>query len=282
MTEGERWTREALVELRAGRFRPRAWRSLIAGSLVRARQQRQARRRAHRQALLLAAAGVTAWIMVGLTGRPLLALAGACWWLLIALMLDWHLGMLERIDGTPLGGVGIPNLLSLLRLAAVPTLPILSPNLLAVVLLGAGALDVLDGLLARARNEATRLGFWLDGVADGILLSTAALVLARLELFPDWTAAAVLARFAVPWLLIAAAAFALDQIPSTGRAAVSGRPAGVALLAGLVLAALGLPGGTPLAAAGAAAGVAAFAATFFLRIWRHGIDPAGFRIEGKR
>jgi hypothetical protein len=124
VTEGERWTREALAELRADGFRPGAWRRFIARSRVRAREQRQARGREHRQTLLLAAIGVVAWSAVGLSGRPLLALIGVGWWLLVWLMLDWHLGLLERPDGTPLASLGPANALTLLRLAVVPALPL--------------------------------------------------------------------------------------------------------------------------------------------------------------
>lgn len=269
MTAGERWTREALADLRGEGFRLGAWRRFVARSLVRAREQRQARTRQHRQTLALAGTGFAAWSAVGLAGNPLLALAGAGWWLLITLMLDWHLGLVERRDGTSLDGIGLANVLSLLRLAAVPAFPILPPRLLAAALVAAGALDVLDGRLARARNEATRLGFWLDGVADGVLLSTAALALLQLRLLPAWAAAAVLARFALAWLAIAAASFALAQVPSR-EGAVSGRPAGVVLLVGLVLTGLGSPGGTILVAAGAGAGLAAFAATAVLRLARGG------------
>lgn len=236
-------------------------------SLVRAREQRRVRGRQHRQTLALATIGVGGWSAVVLAGRLELALVGAGWWLLVSLMLDWHLGLVERPDGAPLAGLGAANVLSLLRLAAVPALPALDPRLLAAALGAAGALDVLDGRLARARNEVTRLGFWLDGAADGVLLGTAALVLASQGRLPTWAAGIVLARFALPWLGIATVSFVRAQVPGRGDA-VSGKPTGVALFSGLVLCGLGFPGGPAFVVAGAGFGLATLAATGALRLAR--------------
>jgi cardiolipin synthase len=81
-----------------------------------------------------------------------------------------------------------PNLLTLLRIC-------LAPFLVAAILerryelslglfLAAGLTDALDGALARALKQRTRLGQYLDPVADKLLLSTLFLVLTHMGLIP--------------------------------------------------------------------------------------------------
>src|SRR5262249_59472022 len=123
---------------------------------------------------------------------PWLALAGTGWWLLAIAMVDWHLGMLEDESGRPLRWLGLPNLLSLARAAIVPVLLVAAPALLSALLILAGATDAIDGRLARARGEETRLGLWLDGGADALMLSAAAVGAARHDLLLWWAAALLL------------------------------------------------------------------------------------------
>lgn len=260
MTDGERWARELLAELGSARYRPRAWLRFLARSFARAAERRRERRREHRQALVLGVAGLCAWGAVAAAGRPALALAGIGWWSLVVLMLDWHLGMLERRDGSPLGGLGPGNVLSLLRIGLVPALPALSPALLAAALLTAGVVDVVDGRLARARNEVSRLGFWLDGAGDSFVLGVGALAAAQAGLLPAWVAALVVARYVVLWAALALAYFVRSEALA-GDGVVSGRVPGSVLVTGLALAALDLPGGTALVAVGAAGALATLAAT---------------------
>lgn len=260
MTEGERWARELLRELRFARYAPRAWALFLARSFARAREQRQAHGKAHRQAIALGIAGLAPWATLALAGRPSAAAAGAAWWLAVMLMLDWHLGMLERPDGRPLRGLGTANRLSLLRLWVVPALPLLPPEAIASALVLAGLTDIVDGRLARLRGETTRLGVWLDGAADTSFVLVAALAL---EL-PVWAAVVIVARCALPWLGLAIFYFVRGG-PPRSDGYVSGRIPGVVLLAGLVLAALGIGGGAVLAAAGALGGIGTLAASLVLR-----------------
>jgi CDP-diacylglycerol--glycerol-3-phosphate 3-phosphatidyltransferase/cardiolipin synthase len=270
VTEGERWTRELLAELRAARFSPAAWRRFFARSLERSRERRAERGRAHRQALVLGAAGLAGWTAVGLAGAPALGAAGGVWWLAVVVMLDWHLGLLERPDGTPLRGLGAANVLSLARAGLVPALFWLSPSALAAALVALAAADVADGGLARARGEASRLGLWLDPAVDTVTLLAAALVLDRAGALPGWATVAVAVRATVPWLAVAAIALARAELPRAGRY-LSGRLPGLVLLTGLVLAALGRPEGAPLAAAGALAALATFGVSAVAAVAR----PAG-------
>ena len=81
-----------------------------------------------------------------------------------------------------------PNLLTLLRLCFIPFVvsSILEghyePALWLFVV--AGISDALDGLLARSLGQRTKLGEYLDPVADKLLLSTLFLVLSVTHLIP--------------------------------------------------------------------------------------------------
>ena len=79
-----------------------------------------------------------------------------------------------------------PNLLTLLRLFIVPYLviEILDSHyrLAFALFLLAGVSDVLDGLAARLLSQSTRLGQYLDPIADKLLLSTLFLVLTHVGL----------------------------------------------------------------------------------------------------
>lgn len=260
MTAGEAWTRDVLRELRAKGYGLRAWARFFDSAFERARTVRHERRREHRQALLIGTVGFAAWIAVA-PFRPWLALAGALWWLLVTVMLDWHLGMLEDEHGRPRRQVGLPNLLSLARLAVAPALPIVSPAVFAAILIPVGITDGIDGRLARARGETTRLGTWLDGGADGLMLSAAAVGAARDGLLPWWAAALVLGRHACQWLVVAVAYFVCVNLPQPGGGVFSAKAAGFALFTGLAFAALRLPGGLLLVSAGAAGGIATFGLT---------------------
>lgn len=55
------------------------------------------------------------------------------------------------------------------------------------VFITASASDALDGYLARHCNQGTKLGAWLDPIADKFLLLTALLVLSLVEWGPKWS-----------------------------------------------------------------------------------------------
>ena len=259
-TEGELWAEELLRELGRSRFKPAAWARFLEDSFARARRNRRERVRAQRQVLALGAVGLGAWVGLAASGRPLLATVAAGWWVLVLLMVDWHLGMLERPDGSRLAGLGVANTLTLLRAGAIPLLPALPPTALGLAVLAAGLSDVADGFLARSRAEASRLGAWLDGAVDGILLSVAAVAAADRALLPVWVAALIVSRYLLPWLAIAGVYFATAGAPRR-EGYVSGRAPGVVLVVGLALAAWGVPEAAFVAAAGALGGLATCGAT---------------------
>src|SRR5919112_6099165 len=91
----------------------------------------------------------------------------------------------------------LPNALSLLRLFMVPVVVALllagSDGLAAAFFVLAAATDFLDGKLAR-RAGPTRLGRILDPVADRLMLSSVAVVLAVRGIMPAWAVAILVGR----------------------------------------------------------------------------------------
>ncbi|HKX28312.1 MAG TPA: CDP-diacylglycerol--glycerol-3-phosphate 3-phosphatidyltransferase [Blastocatellia bacterium] len=113
-----------------------------------------------------------------------------------------------------------PNLLTLLRIFIVPLLVVvlltrfsedwvgLPQHIAGVSLfLIAAWTDVLDGWLARRRQQVSRLGILLDPIADKLLISAAFISLVENRLAPAWAVVIVVGReFAVSGLRSIAAA----------------------------------------------------------------------------
>jgi hypothetical protein len=164
MTEGEAWTRDQLERLLAARFRPPAIGRFLIASQRRANDVRRLRPELARREAAWAATGAGAWLLFAAAHvepfrRRLRSGLGG--WAVTVLMLDWHLGMLETVDGRPrnLGPADAATLLRAWLIPAIAERP--SPRLCATGL----ATDVLDGRLARATHP-TRLGRDLEGLVD--------------------------------------------------------------------------------------------------------------------
>jgi CDP-diacylglycerol---glycerol-3-phosphate 3-phosphatidyltransferase len=150
--------------------------------------------------------------------------------------------------------VNLPNYLSLARIFLVPLLVVvlLAPisedwfgaqrYALAIgIFLAASLTDILDGHLARRRNQVSKLGALLDPIADKLLVSAALIVLVEKHLAPAWAVAIILGReFAVT---------GLRSIAATEGLVISAQKAGkikmwaqcVAIVSLLVAAANGTP-----------------------------------------
>ena len=91
----------------------------------------------------------------------------------------------------------VPNALSLLRLFMVPVVVALllggADGLAAALFVLAALTDFLDGRIAR-RAGPTQLGRILDPVADRLMLSSVAVVLAIRGLLPAWAVAILVGR----------------------------------------------------------------------------------------
>lgn len=93
----------------------------------------------------------------------------------------------------------IPNALSALRLLAIPVFMWLlldrgSEFLALGVLVVAGISDWLDGRLARAWNQTSRVGRILDPLADRLYILAALAGLTIREIIPWWLAAVIVGR----------------------------------------------------------------------------------------
>ncbi len=108
-----------------------------------------------------------------------------------------------------------PNLLTLLRLFIIPFLVIAVLDgrygqAFALFVL-AGFSDGLDGLAARLTRQYTRLGLYLDPIADKLLLSTLFVVLTHVGLVPLYVTVLVFSRD-LGILLIATLLFATGTL----------------------------------------------------------------------
>ena len=111
----------------------------------------------------------------------------------------------------------LPNVLSAARLALAPYLFFVlwrrEYGIALAVCLLAGLTDAFDGLAARKWNASSRLGAYLDPIADKVLLSGAFLTLALDGAIEKWVAILVLGRDALI-LILAAGAFLFTKIRS--------------------------------------------------------------------
>jgi len=92
----------------------------------------------------------------------------------------------------------VPNLLTLTRLFIIPFLVITILDrrfhLAFALFVVAGVSDGFDGLMARLLSQRTRLGQYLDPIADKLLLSTLFLVLTHVALVPRYVTVLVFSR----------------------------------------------------------------------------------------
>lgn len=93
---------------------------------------------------------------------------------------------------------GVPNALTFLRLFSVPFFlwAVLEGLYLqaAFLLAGAGITDVLDGYIARRFHQQTKLGAFIDPMADKILGATCYISFSLKGLVPAWLGALVFTR----------------------------------------------------------------------------------------
>jgi cardiolipin synthase len=94
--------------------------------------------------------------------------------------------------------MGLANWLTVLRILLIPVFVTLlvyrqrGPAL--AVFLAAALTDLLDGYVARQRGSQSRLGAFLDPMADKLLLVSSFVTLTWLKALPFWIAAVVISR----------------------------------------------------------------------------------------
>jgi cardiolipin synthase (CMP-forming) len=117
--------------------------------------------------------------------------------------------------------VNLPNTITMVRILCVPVFI----NLLiydrfgyaSAVFFAAAVSDGLDGLIARVCNQRTRLGMYLDPLADKLLLTSAFMTLSILRQVPIWLTTIVVSRdliVALGTLLLHVLSFHVDILPS--------------------------------------------------------------------
>jgi cardiolipin synthase (CMP-forming) len=133
----------------------------------------------------------------------------------------------------------VPNALTLLRLFMVPVVVTLllagSDGLAAAFFVLAALTDFLDGKLAR-RAGPTRLGQILDPVADRLMLSSVAVVLAIRGLLPVWAVAILVGRDLLALLgsLVVGSKIRVNRVGKAATAVLMGAVALVVISPGVV------------------------------------------------
>jgi len=94
--------------------------------------------------------------------------------------------------------MNIPNSLTILRILLIPVyigfMTYGQYGFALASLLLAGVTDAIDGPIARRMNQRTRLGTFLDPLADKLLLTSGFVSLSMLHLVPSWVVILVVSR----------------------------------------------------------------------------------------
>ena len=92
----------------------------------------------------------------------------------------------------------IPNIITMIRILLTPifVIYIINDQLLSglVILVICGVSDGLDGFIARAFKQKSRLGSFLDPLADKIILVSAFIALSIRGFLPSWLSVSVISR----------------------------------------------------------------------------------------
>lgn len=94
--------------------------------------------------------------------------------------------------------MNLPNLITLIRLALIPVFLVLWWTHFyisaTIVFFIASVTDILDGHLARTRNQQTKLGALLDPLVDKILVTTGLIMLVEMNIIPGWAVVLIISR----------------------------------------------------------------------------------------
>lgn len=146
----------------------------------------------------------------------------------------------------------LPNLLGLSRILATPVVAGLllmgfaGSGLLAFVIFAVASLtDFVDGRIARARNEVTPLGVFMDLTADKVLVAGVLVAMVDVALLPTWMVALLIIRELVVQgvRLVAASASVVMPAGTLGK----GKTFATLLGMGLLMLAFDTQTGGPLA-----------------------------------
>ncbi len=114
----------------------------------------------------------------------------------------------ETRRGQPLRPLTIPNLVGYARLAGIPVFLYLALRsddgrtaTSSILFLAISGADYLDGFLARATGQYSRMGALLDPVIDRLTILAGIVVTWKFELLPRWALAVLAAREVVTLVL---------------------------------------------------------------------------------
>lgn len=92
----------------------------------------------------------------------------------------------------------VPNLLSILRIISLPFIFYLIkynyPTWALILLIASWVTDLLDGFIARTFNQRSKLGSYLDPIADKIVTASLFIFLTIHDRIPLWIASIVVGR----------------------------------------------------------------------------------------
>lgn len=115
---------------------------------------------------------------------------------------------LQTRAGQPLRPFTIPNLIGYVRLAAIPVFLVLAfgsddgrDTAASLIFLAIALGDLLDGFVARATGQYSRMGALLDPIVDRMMILAGAAVCWNFELLPRWAIALLAAREVVTLFL---------------------------------------------------------------------------------
>jgi cardiolipin synthase (CMP-forming) len=241
---------DLIAELVRGEYRLHAWKRFLSVAMTRARSGVVESSSRLATFLLWVAAGVACLAMVVLPDLERIDSAlmfgfVAAWFIVATMWTMGHLSMARSVDGEIHRYFYVPNGLSYLRLALGPAMvpvlassgEILSPGWSTVGLIFALAVtDLLDGLIARATGRTSRLGRFLDPLADIVFLFSLAMGLTVAGVLPVSLLLLIILRY--PVLLLWLVVFTLSRGPIEIRPTVIGRVTSATVSAALTLMAL--------------------------------------------
>ena len=118
-------------------------------------------------------------------------------------MIDFLKNSFDRlpISGKKKHVFNLPNSITMLRIGVIPVLFLLLLNpgrilslAITVLFIIAAVTDLLDGYIARKYGIVTRLGKFLDPLADKLIVSTAMIMLIPIGRIPAWIVALIIMR----------------------------------------------------------------------------------------
>jgi cardiolipin synthase len=119
----------------------------------------------------------------------------------------------------------IPNLITLARILLTPLFVIFliqgAYHRALLVFLLAGVSDLADGLIARTWSQKSRLGSYLDPLADKVLMAASFVTLSIYKEIPSWLTVVVISRDVA--LAFGVLIFRLAEIPLVVRPSLAGK-----------------------------------------------------------